>query len=616
MIREIQNLALSSFVVIPLIAFVVSLLLTRAAIPLLRHYKIFADHGVRHVHKKMIPTMGGIAFVSAVCLVAIPIYLFFRKTGIAECNDCVKLLIPLLVLIPVGMLDDIRGIRARYKLIFQILTAVICWWLGIRISTAFGYPLPAILSLFLTAFWVVGYINAFNMIDGLDGLAAGIAAVSATCLGVVLILNDLSCYAVIMLCVAGGSLSFLRYNFHPARIFMGDTGSMFLGYMFATLAILSSSKSATLSVITISILACGIPLLDAFLAIWRRLSARLLYGNGQSGLMTADKQHLHHRLFQVNHSQNKTTLTVYFITLAFGICGIIASIYRNIVPGVALALLLLAFSIILKRFAVIEVWNSTQLITKQFQRSGKSILINMLHPLWDLCCVISAVYLSAYLILERVDLTVGALLVFLVMPAMIFLKFGHTYKTFWFRINVHALAKLFKILIFSYLTSTLLLIIFSDIEHALAIKLSFLTWLITTVMIFTERIALDWLKTASYKLVYDSNIYQKNIHTVIYGGGINASWYIDSRYRNTTMVADELIGIIDDALAFKGMELYGCPVLGSLEEIEHIYSQTPFEKLVISMTVKDEEKYQRILKFCKDHNIKIYQLSFAEQELQ
>ncbi len=113
-------------------------------------------------------------------------------------------------------------------------------------------------------------INAFNLIDGIDGLAAGTSAISAVFLSIVFFMDANLLYAFVMLCFASSCLGFLRYNFYPSKIFMGDTGSMFLGYMFATVALLSSSQRPSFSAIVIVVIACGIPLLDIFLAIWRR----------------------------------------------------------------------------------------------------------------------------------------------------------------------------------------------------------------------------------------------------------------------------------------------------------------------------------------------------------
>jgi UDP-N-acetylmuramyl pentapeptide phosphotransferase/UDP-N-acetylglucosamine-1-phosphate transferase len=537
--------------------------------------------------------------------------LFVAEGSIAE---CFKLLIPLLILVPTGMIDDMVGIRAINKLLLQLLTALFCWYCGIRIEIFLGIDLPDALNLLLTIFWIVSYINAFNLIDGLDGLAAGIATISALCLSGILIIHSFNnFYAYMMLCTAAACIGFLRYNSHPAKLFMGDAGSMFLGYMFAVISIMSATRNASFSIITVSILVCGIPLLDIFLALWRRISGKLLYWN-KAGVMTADKAHLHHRLLELYNNQTKAVWYIYLLTIALGCCGIIALVCDKLAPGIALVLLIAVFIIIIKRLAINEIWNSIQLIAKHFQLSGKSIFINTLHPCWDFLSILAGASAAVYIIDPPELIAKLYAIVFYVIPIVIIMRFYKIYKIFWFRADVHMFTKLLRVMYIAYSVSLILVFLIWKIDTVLAFKLCYISGLTSTFLIFTERVSLLWLKTAMFKHVYDSNLFSESVSTVIYGGGVNAAWYILSQYRYSLDKTVRIIGIIDDFLPLQNMIIYGYKIIGTINDIDEIYKKKPFKKLVLTIKLTDEKRRKLLIEFCKSHDVHLTELDFKEIE--
>jgi UDP-GlcNAc:undecaprenyl-phosphate GlcNAc-1-phosphate transferase len=365
----------SMFFILPILTLALSLIFTRLLIPVLLRFNMIEVCGGRHIHEKKIPTSGGLAIIVSFSTVMLLSYFspLNEQLGAALMKiDFFKLLIPLLVLIPCGIIDDSSRttIRVRYKFLLHILTAALAWYFGARVNSIFGYEIPVILSFFLTVFWIVSFINAFNFIDGLDGLAAGTSAISAIFLSIVFFMDANLLYAFVMLCFASSCLGFLRYNFYPSKIFMGDTGSMFLGYMFATVALLSSSQRLSFSAIVIVVIACGIPLLDIFLAIWRRGSFRLLDKEDPHRFTSTDNEHLHHRIFAKNKSQSKTSILFYWITFCLGVISIFVAALKDTIPGISLILLMLTFLIIIKKFAVIEIQNSKKLICRIFKKQN------------------------------------------------------------------------------------------------------------------------------------------------------------------------------------------------------------------------------------------------------
>ncbi|MTI80563.1 MAG: undecaprenyl/decaprenyl-phosphate alpha-N-acetylglucosaminyl 1-phosphate transferase [Firmicutes bacterium] len=318
------------------LALVLSVLLT----PLVRRlaFKINAidKPDERKVHTGLMPRMGGLAvylsFAIAVLLlrpISLPI------TG---------LLFGGLLIVLVGIVDDIKGLPAKVKLVGQILAALAVIPFGIQVDfitnplTGGIYNDLGVFVIPLTVFWIISVTNAVNLIDGLDGLASGTSMIAALTVAAVAWKQGMSYggtnthfeVAILALILAGAVFGFLRYNFHPAKIFLGDTGSMFLGYCLAVLAIMGLTKSATVISVFIPIVILGIPLLDTFFAIVRRCYK-------QQPIFKPDKEHLHHRLMAMGLTHRQTVLAIYCISAFMG-----ASAYLLNVITTDRAILLLA----------------------------------------------------------------------------------------------------------------------------------------------------------------------------------------------------------------------------------------------------------------------------------
>jgi UDP-GlcNAc:undecaprenyl-phosphate GlcNAc-1-phosphate transferase len=276
----------------------------------------------RRIHKKPTPVMGGlaiyVAFVFGVILyngILTP-----TQTGI---------LIGATIIVIGGVIDDIKDLRPRYKLLIQVIAAICLLQSGISISIVTNpfreiYPYLSVgwITIPITIIWIVGVTNAFNLIDGLDGLAAGTAFISAVTLMIVSLINGRLEAAFLTAVLSGAILGFLPYNLNPASIFMGDTGSQLLGFLLAAISIRGAIKSATVFVIVVPILTFGLPIYDTLFAMIRRKV------NGQS-IMQADKGHLHHRLLSMGLSQKQAVFIMYLISAVLGGIAIIAMQISN-----------------------------------------------------------------------------------------------------------------------------------------------------------------------------------------------------------------------------------------------------------------------------------------------
>ena len=272
----------------------------------------------RKINTKPMPLLGGLAiFISYAA--ALLIFHALRPNFIAPLKFW-GLLSSCSIIVMAGVVDDVFYLSARRKLFFQVCAAMIAYAYGfdiIRVSGPIGgqFQAPVFLSFFLTVFWIVGFTNAVNLLDGLDGLAAGVSGIIAFTLFFAGIKGHSPIIAILAIPLAGSALGFLRHNFYPAKIFMGDTGSMFLGFILALISIEGSYKGSTFFAIFVPIIAMGLPFVDTGLSILRRmLSGKKIF--------TADKEHVHHKLLLIEGHQKKAVLTLYMLTISFGFIAV------------------------------------------------------------------------------------------------------------------------------------------------------------------------------------------------------------------------------------------------------------------------------------------------------
>jgi UDP-GlcNAc:undecaprenyl-phosphate GlcNAc-1-phosphate transferase len=275
----------------------------------------------RKVNKKPMPLVGGLAiylgFIVA-CALVLP------KSPVAVNNEkLLGFLAGSFIILLVGITDDIKGLSARRKLFYQMAAALLAYISGysiIKVSNILGgaFHAPAIISMTLTVIWIIGFTNAINLMDGLDGLAAGVSAIIAASLFFAGIRSNNIIVSLLAIGIAGSTLGFLPYNFYPAKIFMGDTGSMFLGFALSLISIEAAHKGATFVTLLIPIIAMGVPTVDTGLSIIRRL----IKGNG---VFKADKEHIHHKLLVREGAQRPAVITLYLLTGSFGLIAIALS---------------------------------------------------------------------------------------------------------------------------------------------------------------------------------------------------------------------------------------------------------------------------------------------------
>ncbi len=318
------------------VAFTVALATSYFLTPHVKRFAIRAGAldtpDARKVHTEPIPRMGGLAIYAGFLLAVLAsVHINRELFGIVLGGT---------VVLAVGVIDDLKPLPARVKLLGQIVAACVPILFGIRIewlTNPFGgmifldyWAIP------LTVLWIVGLTNTVNLIDGLDGLAAGVSTIASVTIMLVAAQQNFWTVAILTAALAGSALGFLQHNFNPAKIFMGDTGSMFLGYTLAAVSALGTVKSAATIAMVVPIVALGLPIMDTAFAIIRRF-------NSGKPIFKPDKGHLHHRLLAMGLSQKQVVLLMYVISACLGVSAILlteANVYSAV--GILMLLLLLA----------------------------------------------------------------------------------------------------------------------------------------------------------------------------------------------------------------------------------------------------------------------------------
>ncbi len=316
--------AVGPIVAVFLGAAVLSIVLTPLVRRLALRYRIVDRPGARRVHVTPIPRSGGLAVAAAFLGVAGGFLIVNERLGLIAVPpslrplDVVALVLGGAVAAALGAIDDLLDLRARWQILGQVGLATGAVALGIGVdfvNNPFGagvIALPALAAAAFTIFWIVGMINSINWIDGLDGLSSGVAIIAAVTLGLISLSTRVNQPLIGVLCfvLAGALLGFLRWNFHPASIFAGTSGVQFVGYTLAVLAILGTAKVA------VALLVLGVPIIDTFWIIVRRLSQR-------RSPFSPDRQHIHHRLLDLGLSHRQTVLVIYGLCTGLAILALI-----------------------------------------------------------------------------------------------------------------------------------------------------------------------------------------------------------------------------------------------------------------------------------------------------
>ncbi|HET7453115.1 MAG TPA: hypothetical protein VFL12_10260 [Thermoanaerobaculia bacterium] len=349
----------------------------------------------RKIHERPIPRLGGLAvIVSSVAAVSVRFSISWRLSDGA--GMFVGFALGLLPILIVSFADDVRGVRVRPRVLAQVLGASIAVAFGIRLGDSihlFGLDVRlGAVAVPLSILWIVGVTNAFNLVDGLDGLSAGLALISASSLAAISLTTGNTPMSTIALILSGALLGFLPYNVYPASVFLGDVGATFLGFSLACLALVGGSTLTAGMAVLVPIPVIGVPIAETLVSMLRRLVRRAEAGSG-GGVFEADREHMHHRLLASGSSQGRAVMILCGAALVAAGCGFVSMFLNTKGAAILFATLVAAAVIGVKRmnydeFAVIR----RGVVLKIY---GAPVLRRAMFPVFfDLFMVVVSVYLA------------------------------------------------------------------------------------------------------------------------------------------------------------------------------------------------------------------------------
>lgn len=312
-------------------SFLLTLVLTPLIIRLARRWKVVDAGGYRKIHRKVVPLLGGLAIAVPflfICMVIIAQPTSMLSMLVSRHDDVVKLAICSLMVLAIGVVDDVLGLDAKYKFLAQFAIAFLFCLSDSAVAQVVELPWYGRLDLgpwfgtALTMFWLVGLMNAFNLVDGVDGLAASLALISAAGLGVIAAMSGATYVVVLSLALVGSLCAFLIFNFHPAKIFLGDAGSLFLGFVLSALALGGASRGSGAVMLVAPLMVLALPIFDTLTSMARRI----LRGHDP---FFGDRRHTHHRLLRLGLSQRQVALLMGGVSLLCTIAAIFAQTFES-----------------------------------------------------------------------------------------------------------------------------------------------------------------------------------------------------------------------------------------------------------------------------------------------
>jgi len=576
----------------------------------------------RKVHSKPIPRLGGVgiflAFILTVMLVLSPWRLFEIPFADVGAHWSKGFMAAAGIIVALGILDDLKPLGARVKFLTQVLAALV--------AISFGYVITHVdlpggrtveLGMWavpVTLVWIVGLTNAFNLIDGLDGLAAGVALIaSLTLFGVALLGQNVE-LALLCALLAGCLLGFLPYNFHPASIFLGDSGSLFLGFLLAVLSITSAHKSTVAVSLLIPILAFGLPIMDTLLAMLRRFlrglhvmettdegRLRLFFLRGKT-MFEADRDHIHHRLMRLGLYHRNAVIFLYAACAAFGGAALLMAAYRNANTGLVLLAVALAVGVAVRKLHYEELQllrNGSVATLSRFPILG----IQAVQIPSDLLLVSLAYYFAYQLRFEGVFEGAAKECLITTLPAVLLTKIvvfhiSGLYHTRWRYAGVPELLRGGRSMVLGSAAAAAVLAVFNYEQCGWAVLV--MDFFLMSAFVLGSRFS---ARLAEYYA--QSNPANKQ-RVLIYGTGPQAALLIHELLLNSDHLRTP-VGFIDEHRGARRKFLHGYPILGTSAVMPEVLSQGDITELIIAAVNVPASRMTEIQNLCRQHNVVVRQ---------
>jgi len=509
------------------------------------------------------------------------------------------------------------------KLGGQVAAALLMWFSGTHFGQLLGHDLPAPVDCALVVIWLVAIINAFNLIDGLDGLASGLAIISAVGLSGILIMQKAPGEVLLLLGFIGACLGFLRYNFHPATVFLGDTGSMFIGFTLGVVSLQTFNKNTFLISLTIPIMVLGVPIYDALLAIWRR-TVRSWMNDGKSpgvkrGIMQPDVEHLHHRLSKSGLSTQRVATFLYIVNGGLVTVGLLIMLFQSHAAGIFLIALLAGVYVLMRQLAVIELRETGRALLMGLKRPTHSTFKALAYPVWDMTWLAGSLALIMWFIEEqRVDFwhTWFMDLPVWVTPTFSLLALSRTYVTHWQRARLRDVLMVLFWLQTGIIFSLGLALVIDPLAAGKWVLRAVLVAGISHPVIISSRLVYRCIEELVFWLKRHGDAAVETERVLLYGAGIRAQLFLKDRAMKTSRHPDtrQILGFIDDEKALYFQWVYGFPVLGGLKELPRLIERRKINRVIIVSELVPESRVA-IQEIAAQNKIKLSEWEPEEHEI-
>lgn len=617
-----DSLTLQGFLFFAL-ALTLSLVLVRIMIPLAPKLGLVDTPGERRIHTKVIPRAGGIAIWMALLITLFVLTRVSDLTGKLDNKWLLGFGWASLVLVITGLIDDRRGMNAWLKLSMHAAAPTILFFLkGETDGSFFGLQVPPPVELLIWIVWSVAIINAFNLIDGMDGLCAGLGFISVASLMVLNIALRASSDAIVLACALGALLGFLRYNFHPARIFLGDTGSMLIGFFIASVALVSTGERFTMASLLLPLVVAGVPLIDVLLAVWRRSFRKWLSNLGvgsASGVFDPDQHHLHHRLLSQGLTQRKVATLIYALALIASAVALVPTLFDDRTIGLTIAALLVAGLMGFRYLAPIELRISGEVLNLMIQKPRRGRISRFWLSIYDIFAILTGIAFAYFLVTHGkiATLSWGDYARTTIIPTaavtlaihLLFLNAARAYSRRWSRASLRDYFSLILWFVVGAVVAMTMNIMINDYWWdtilTQTVSAGITCFLILIPRSITPLIRESVVDSLHRNLARSSG---QRPRVLLYGAGNTGEFFI-----NYLKVAAEkhfeemrIIGFLDDHPELEGRFLDGFRVHGSLDRLPDLQKRWDLHGIIITSQSLSFENQERLKKVAAELDLQLY----------
>ena len=605
-----------------------SLILTPLVRTANRKLGMVDNPGGRRINKSPVPRGGGVAVITSFAISLSLLAFFFDGPVSPALGDMVfwKLMLLSLGIGGLGFIDDKFGMKPVVKLIGQLLIAsLVYFWCGIGFHCVISF-IPWWLDIPLTVFWITGAINAFNLIDGLDGLASGLAVIAATGMAGSLFFVESPGQIFMYLAFIGSLLGFLRYNFNPASIFLGDTGSMFLGFFLSVMPLATKTGDSFLVGVGVPLLAMGVPIFDTVLAIIRRTVRAVLKKEERSDrkgtkLMQPDSDHLHHRLLRRFLSQRKTAVALYAFATFLVAVGIGGIALEDRAAGLFIIAFVVATFIVVRDMSRVELWDAGKLANMVVRsrsidrRRRHAALYVPLLVMADLAILSFTWYLT--LIILKIEPTSRSFHTFLplrVFPVFLTLVCFRSYSTVWARAFLSNYVRLILSIGCGMLGSMAMMTLLGYKEgHLLAFPV--IHFGLSLLFMVVIRSARQFIRDLFYLIHVRRKADDSAVSRVlVFGAGLRYRAFRRELMRNMLSDNRVIVGLVDDDILLRGKYIGGIMIDGPHLDAKRIVDAAKADSVVIACELSPE-RMKAVVESFKACGVKVSYFTFTENAL-